>query len=288
MKEHKSYDECFILGTGQFACQCALLLKKSARLDGVYEYKPYKQSGMGGWCKKKGIPYERLAQKEKADELIAHWEKEQKQILILSASNTYIFPASICKNPYVQIVNFHPGLFSAHLGRNAEAWSIFGQDKFSGITWHKVTSEIDRGAVLCQKEIALDERITSLRLIMLQHRLGLSALEEILPFIVEGSPIPEVPVTCCGSMHYAKDRPNNGVLDLSWDENKISAFLRSMDYGRLSIMGRPILWENKKQYTWQRYKISNPDDMISSSSADRVIKKGNKVFTLYGYHLLEK
>ena len=51
------------------------------------------------------------------------------------------------------IINYHNSLLPKHPGRFAEAWSIFEEDKKSGITWHLVVPEVDKGKIILQKDI---------------------------------------------------------------------------------------------------------------------------------------
>ena len=51
------------------------------------------------------------------------------------------------------------------------------------------------------------------------------------------------------------DVPNDGWLDLSWETDKVSRFLRSMDYGALMVMGRAKVMLDGEIYTVEGYKM---------------------------------
>ena len=55
----------------------------------------------------------------------------------------------------------------------------------------------------------------------------------------------------------ATEIPNNGYLDWEWPIEKISAFLRALDYGPLKVLGTPMcVWDNK-YYEIKKYKLSD-------------------------------
>ena len=235
------FEKIIIIGTGQFAFNCAKYLREIAHLDYIYEYGSYAQSGLEVLCSKNGISYKQFSNKAECDNLMYGIERSNNKTLIVSASNIYIFPKFITDNARVKIINFHPALLTKHRGRNAEAWAIFEQDKVTGVTWHEVTSEIDQGAILAEREVALDSDITSVKLMLKQYQVGYELFKIFIGQIIDNKDIPTKTPTDYGKMHYSYERPTDGILDLDWSGDKISAFLRSMNYGGLNVMGPPFI-----------------------------------------------
>ena len=97
-------------------------------------------------------------------------------------------------------------------------------------------AEIDSGGIIPEVKSPIGERTTALDLTMRCADLAIKSFKEILPSVLRGDYRPQMQHsgTKC-KVHHSKDVPNDGMLDLSWDIRKISAFLRSMDYGKLSI-----------------------------------------------------
>jgi hypothetical protein len=58
----------------------------------------------------------------------------------------------------------------------------------------------------------------------------------------------------------AKDVPNNGMLDLSWDIHKCRAFLNSINFGMLYEMGKAKVAYRNKLYTVKNYFVSAVDE----------------------------
>lgn len=172
---------------------------------------------------KKAILCEDFTSSAKADEFFARL----KNTLIISANNFYLFKAScICQNT---IINYHNALLPKHRGVNAHIWAIWENDKKSGISWHLVDSGIDTGKILIQKAIKLDENTTASTLLLAQHKLAITSLNQALQKLVSKEFI-EQKITK-SQIHSKKDLPNNAFLELAWEEEKISRFLRAFDIG---------------------------------------------------------
>lgn len=181
--------------------------------------------------------------------------------IIVSANNNFIFPAGVVEKPNLKIVNFHNALLPHHRGRNAPTWSIFEQDNVSGITWHIVDAKIDNGDIIYQEKIPLNEKETALTLLKKGQDAGIEGFKKFFPDLINGK----------GSftkqeklenyvIHYSTDVPNDGILDTEWRIDKISAFLRALDYGPLDFF-----------------------DGFVMINGDKVLIKGYKIFPSNGY-----
>mgnify|MGYP002508129995 CR=1 FL=1 len=281
------FEKCIVVGTGQFAFKCAKYMHDNYWLDCVYEYGNFKQSTLEGLCKKNSITYIKLLNKEQCNELMYKIETNRKMTLIISASNTYIFPKFITQSSHVQLVNYHPALLTKHLGRNAESWSIYDCDQITGVTWHRVTDEVDHGEVIAERVIELDQTITSIKLMMKQYQVGFELFQGFIEKILKNKCEQKRNPIHYGKMHYSYEKPNNGVLNLEWKEDQISAFLRSMDYSTLNVMGNPFIIENNIKYSWNSYKILDALNNWENIFNDKLIIKSNTLFILKNYHKVD-
>lgn len=286
MKMGCYYEKCFVIGTGQFAFNCANYLQDKYQVDCIYEYGNYLQSRLEILCKKNNIAYVKLIDKSACDAVMREIKKSNNRTLIISASNIYIFPPFIVEDDKVDIINYHPGLFARHLGRNAECWAVYEQDQIAGVTWHVVSSEIDHGLILAEKTIELNNNFTSVKLMMRQYQVGFLLFKEMMEQILQNEEVQKKKEVHYGKMHYSSEKPNNGILDLTWQKNKISAFLRSMDYGSLNVMGKPIVIEDNTKYGWDSYKILDDNFRDGIFLNSKIIKKEDTVFVLQNYHKL--
>ena len=269
-----------IIGTGKLPCFCAQSCRKYDTT--VYEYGAYSLSTLGVWCKKNGVTYS----SKNSDELhdILFFVKEKT--LIVSANSTYIIPADIINKEEILAVNFHPSLLPKHPGRNAEAWSIYERDEISGVTWHIISDGIDQGSIITQETIKLHPQITSLELMMSQFVVGAKCfsgfVDEVMERGIEGVELKENKTKEC-DLHYSYEIPNKGNLDVKWDVNKISAFLRAMDYGSLNVLGRPYCLLGTERFEWDRYRIEQKDSDRMTDVNSGIFSDEDNVIILEGW-----
>ena len=158
----KQYQKAMIIGGTGFLYQAAELVEQSGRA-GQIELYFCNQNGFG-----KNQEYmERWNCRQVAakKDLMALLEQETEETLVLSIMNPWLFTEEALRNPKLLVVNLHHALLPAHRGRNAEAWAIYEGDEKAGVTWHKVDAGIDTGGIYLQKEVAIDDRATALKLL---------------------------------------------------------------------------------------------------------------------------
>lgn len=282
------YEHYIIVGTGKFAYTCAKILMNVTNKEVlVYEYMPSSYSGLFQLCVRGGLAYKQFLD---AELLKKELLSITGQTLVISAFNTYIFPKIITENSRFEIINYHPAVLPQHPGRNAEAWAIYENDDYSGITWHYVTKQIDCGKVLVQEQIELDPSMTSIQLMILQQNIAIKCFEKmIVDVILQKQKIVEINGQL-GKMHMSYEVPNDGILDLHWSGIKIASFVRCMDYGRLEILGKPLISLGEKYYTWKSYEIITDDIRMNEEirANDYVINKNKMRILLRELSEVEK
>ena len=184
-------------------------------------------------CEERNIPFSSLPDKR---ELGIYLGGIQEKTLIVSASNNYLFPASLVERADITIINFHNALLPDYPGRNAPSWVIYQGEKQTGITWHYVTAGVDEGNIIIQKtcETGSDTKAYELteRLMDLACEGFFECFDGVLSENVEAKP-----------QAFSKDRrmyrsteiPGEGFLDLEEDTEKVYRLLRSVDYGKTGV-----------------------------------------------------
>jgi len=281
-----NYESIIILGTGRLAFQFAKKVQDFDIPVVVYDTNQTKSSLLRQSLQNRGIVCKRVTIENISHDL----RNIHDETLLISAINPYLIPKTVLENPNLLAINCHYALLPKHPGRNAEAWAIYEQDHKTGITWHLMTSDIDAGDIIAQKEFPIEEAHTSLGLLRVLNQLAFQTFSEFLPSLMKND------ITCSpqneqlkGKTHYSWEKPNGGYLDLDWSPNKISAFLRSMDYGIVELMGKPKLILDDKCYKWKNYKIkkyiqSTDTDKVQISGSSIIINKGIYQFTLHQYY----
>lgn len=259
------YEKIYVFGHGAPPLACMKLLKNrgipAIFFDTGGPMADFSRKAANG----SGLAYEHIS----SDDLSALFN-ERERTLVLSANNTIIFPKIIVEMENLRILNYHNSLLPAHRGMYAEAWTIFEGDPHAGISWHLVDNGIDTGPLVTQKSMPVGN-LTSLELLKRQCELAVTALSESLPAILSENVrlAPQAP--CALPPRKRVEKPNDGVLDLSWPAKKIWNFLRAFDYGALKTLGTPKCEIEGRWYSWRSYAASGaaspgPDDRYIPSA----------------------
>ncbi len=247
------YQRAVILGTGTLALLCASDLKERYHISSViYDTGEEASRTLERQAKGKEIEYRRASRKELADDLAGVLEP----VLLVSAINPWIIPARVLENQNLLAVNCHQALLPHHPGRNAEMWAIYEEDEKTGITWHIIRPQVDKGEILIQKELPITKKDTSFQVFRKQITLAQEAFLEILEDLLNGRAKGCVQSGEQPQIRYSWETPEEGKLNVQWPFAKISAFLRALDYGGLEVVKKPYLEKDGKVIFWKSYKIT--------------------------------
>ena len=281
--EKQKFDTICLIGTGTLAKNCARLL--SSKHDNIRFFDANNEES---WYLKKhcselkNVRYAWLEKKALFDGI----EELQGNVLIISAVNPYIIPARIVDNERYKAINLHHSLLPLHPGRNAEAWTIYDEDEYAGITWHIIQNKVDAGEIITQSKTAIDGKMTSWKLFKLQNDMAFAAFESFIDDLLDDSLQyrAQEPVNAEDErfkLHYSYEKPNGGMLDLEWSAEKMSAFLRAMDYGPAKVLGVPAVKWKGEVFNISRYSIGSndtaPDGVSETEGGVRVAGDGMEI-----------
>lgn len=238
------YDSAVVIGKGKIANECVKMLKE------------------------RNIPVELVNYN---DINLDSYFNSLKNKFIISANNFYIFKSKCIENNI--IINYHNALISKHRGVNAHIWAIWDDDEYSGIVWHRVDNGIDTGEILIQKYIKIDN-MSAKELLLAQHRAAIESFKELIDMEFEVKQL--ITNNKNGKLHKKKELPNNGILDLSWEQKKINRFLRSFDVGVFCDIEYPKVEVNGVFLEIESYEINSDVITLNFTNGERLNLKGLK------------
>ena len=197
---------------------------------------------------------------ESREELTQKLTSIGEKTLIISASNNYLFPTKVVDNDFVTIINFHNALLPKFPGRNAPSWVIYEGERTTGITWHYVTSRVDAGNIIIQKEIPIDADIKAYELAGALMNLAYEAFAQIIEDVLcDKASSMQQAVSDNRKMYLSKDVPGDGCFDVhdSWED--IYRLLRATDYAKYDIFPPVTTVVEGKKVRVIRYKIVDID-----------------------------
>lgn len=203
-------------------------------------------------CRENGIPFERMTDKRA---LAAALDKLTDKTLIISASNNFLFPASLVDKPHITIMNFHNALLPDYPGRNAPTWVIYKGEKKTGITWHYVTAGVDEGSIIIQKQCEITADMKAYELTeKLMDLAGEAFRECFVDVMTERVKAREQGFAKDRRMYRSYEVPAEGFFNLTERPEDIYRLLRSVDYGKNDIFPRMRTVVNGREAEILRYR----------------------------------
>ncbi|WP_440617373.1 amino acid adenylation domain-containing protein [Cysteiniphilum sp. 6C5] len=94
-------------------------------------------------------------------------ESNYQGYVLFSIANSHIIPRNLIEKHKVQhAINYHNALLPSYAGTNPTTWAIINGEKKHGVTWHKISGEIDAGDIIRQEEITISREDTTYSLNM--------------------------------------------------------------------------------------------------------------------------
>lgn len=212
---------------------------------------------VNAYCENNNIEHYTITNKAKLTE---HFARYVDKTLILSASNNYIFPASLLDKDNITAINFHNALLPNYPGRNAPSWVIYCKENHTGMTWHYVTSDVDAGNIIIQKETEIGPDTKAYELASILMHLAYDAFVECYEAVLtEKASVTEQVNISNRRMYKSKEVPQNAAFEPNDDGDSIYRLLRSLDYGKSDIFPAAHTVIDGKEATVLRYKAVAKD-----------------------------
>lgn len=143
---------------------------------------------------------------------------------ILSIVNDLILSPDQIASARIGAFNCHNSLLPAYRGAFAANWALIDGQTRHGVTWHRITTEIDEGAIISSRSVPIfpDDDARALNRRCLEA--GISLLENDILKMIESGIVPARTVT--GGRYYPvkKRAPGLGLID--WSQSVVSAMMR--------------------------------------------------------------
>jgi methionyl-tRNA formyltransferase len=99
--------------------------------------------------------------------------------IALSVYVTQVYSPAWVAN-FSQAVNYHNGKLPDYRGLAATHWALYERQKYSGFAFHRITHEIDGGAILLQDQVAVEKNARVSEIEMRKARLAAKRIPRLL------------------------------------------------------------------------------------------------------------
>ncbi len=170
---------------------------------------------------------------------------------LFSVTNLSVLPADVIALPTQGAINFHDGPLPEYAGLNTPMWALLNGERAYGITWHRMTAQVDQGDILVQRRFPVAEGETSLTLNTKCYEAAIDGFETLVAGLEAGTMSGEAQTRALERYYGRKDRPE-AACALRWDQpaERLATLVRALDFGtyanpigaaKASASGRPLI-----------------------------------------------
>jgi methionyl-tRNA formyltransferase len=156
--------------------------------------------------------------------------KEIRPDIIFAIGSMQLMPPEILSIPSLGVLNIHPALLPKYRGRYSTAHAIFNREKETGVTLHWMDEKIDSGPIILQESYPIGSDDTAKDVYDRFTEVGTRLFGVFLDMLEDDVKIASRKQNESEATYYPKNLPNNGVIDWSWDGEKIRRFVRAMTF----------------------------------------------------------
>lgn len=154
-------------------------------------------------------------------------ERLKPDVLLFGSWGEIIKPHILNKDG-LHVINCHPSKLPAHQGANPYASVILNDESETGVTFHKMVSQIDAGDILLQQTIKILPVYTgdTLRRLCAECAEGMiePLLKKFYHHIFDQHPLQAIPQDALLQSYFPQLKSEDGLLD--WQENNTVMFRR--------------------------------------------------------------
>jgi methionyl-tRNA formyltransferase len=207
-----------------------LLHDRGHRVAGVFTQSGASQgiATVAGRAAALGITARRAT--ELRDAATACWLRANNVELMLNVHSLHIIDETVLEVPRLGAYNLHPGPLPERAGLHVPSWALYEGATRHGVTLHRMTSEVDAGAIAFAERFELRERDTGLTVMMQCVERGMKLIERLLVTAEQDGTIPADPQDLARRRWYGAGPPNGGRLEWRSPGRRIVGFVRACDY----------------------------------------------------------
>jgi natural product biosynthesis luciferase-like monooxygenase protein len=233
---------CVLVGSESLLIQCGQTLEQAGHhiIAVVSTAPPIKR-----WAAERGIRVLESAQAMLSSQDLRPFD------YLFSITNLSVLPAEVIALPTRAAINFHDGPLPAYAGLNTPVWALLNGEAEHGITWHLMTQQVDQGAILAQRRVAIAPDETALTLNTKCFEAGMESFEPLIQGLADGSLQGQPQAGPIVNYYGRKDRPAAAcAIDWAQDAQRIATLIRALDFGtyanpmggaKASFAGQPLI-----------------------------------------------
>jgi len=209
---------------------------------------------------------------------------ERAPDLVVSWFWTRKIPASFLSIAPLGAIGVHPSLLPRHRGPDPYFWAIDAGDAVTGVTAHVLDVEYDTGAVLAQRELAIDPSWNAWRLAKKLDRPSLALLRDTVKAYAAGTPPRPLPQDEALATEAAQ--PTDDELEIRWTSSaaQIERRVRAASPwpGAFTAIGDLSVTLTRVRATTNHPRALAPGEAIVREDGIAIVRAGDTAIELLG------
>ncbi len=149
---------------------------------------------------------------------------------LFSITNLEVLSPEVIALPTRAAINFHDGPLPEYAGLNTPVWALLNGEAQHGITWHRMTRDVDCGEILAQRRFDLAPNESALTLNTRCFEAAIESFEQVARGLFDGTLVSRAQPCAPRRMYRRKDRPL-AVIEWSSPSADIARLVRALDFG---------------------------------------------------------
>ena len=130
-----------------------------------------------------------------------------------------------------KIFNYHLGKIPEQIGASATFWHMMTRQKFTAITFHRITNELDSGEVLYEKKFSMNNNTYSLtdfyKIVRKNEKIG---IQKFLNIVFNKKKMKKIKKLNSNKIYMPRlNTKVHGFINWNWKAEDISSFARVFD-----------------------------------------------------------
>ena len=225
---------CFVVGNGAISSKCLEILRhENMRVLGVYST----DGSLKPWTGEQHIHHS-SSQLDFQEQL-----RTTDYDYLFSINNTaWIIPPDILSKARQTTINYHDSWLPKYAGLHATSWALIQGERQHGVTWHKMTAEIDAGNILKQTVVPILPDDTAFSLNTRCFDTAIASFSELVQALKTGRVQPQPQDLSQRTYFGPSDRPNC-LLRFDQSAAQLCNLVRGLDFGPIqNPLGMAKLW----------------------------------------------
>ncbi|MES2544108.1 MAG: methionyl-tRNA formyltransferase [Bacteroidota bacterium] len=146
--------------------------------------------------------------------------------LIISVNYIFIIEKDIIELPTRLAFNIHGSLLPKYRGRTPHVWSIINNEKYTGITAHKIDEGCDTGDIIEQFKIEINQNDTGASILNKYAQQYVPLIESVILKIKNNSVV-FLKQEHIEATYFGVRTPDDGKIDWNWQRERIRNWVRA-------------------------------------------------------------